>query len=248
MGVDKIRDKLGSVDVGGQTMDLSASEIKQFGSANDILIRVTESASDTDIADGIKGALKAGFPGSVDDTEWVRRQEKVGPVRDDPIDPEVDQPRHHLRVIHGPRDDTHPRPVEGRNAAFSRLWLHEASRVFCDRLINSDDKMWYQTLTSGLMKQKMRYDGDIEALFNESPPIFTDCLRPGVDVRVYEECADLARLANRARLGGFARRAAPFRPPESVSGAPAFPAAPLGAHRYAANRVRGSNIILYWVI
>jgi dynein heavy chain len=80
-------------------------------------------------------------------------------------------------------------------AAFSRLWLHEASRVFCDRLINSDDKMWYQTLTSGLMKQKMRYDGDIEALFNESPPIFTDCLRPGVDVRVYEECADLARLA-----------------------------------------------------
>jgi dynein heavy chain len=77
---------------------------------------------------------------------------------------------------------------------FSRLWLHETQRVFCDRLIDAHDKDWFEKLTAALMKSKFRYDGDIEVLYNETPAIFTDCLRPGADTRVYEECADLQRL------------------------------------------------------
>ncbi|MBT6144018.1 MAG: protein translocase subunit SecD [Gemmatimonadetes bacterium] len=77
--LEQIRQQLRSVDVGGQTADLSASEIKQFGSDQEILIRVTEDASGTDVADGIKAALKAGLSGSISEMDWVRRQEKVGP-------------------------------------------------------------------------------------------------------------------------------------------------------------------------
>lgn len=79
--IEDLRANLGKVPVGNRVLDLSASEIKQFGSPNDIMIRVTETEAGTDVADGIKQALKAGFAGSVpDEQEWVRRQEKVGPM------------------------------------------------------------------------------------------------------------------------------------------------------------------------
>jgi SecD/SecF fusion protein len=79
VSVQTLRDELKQVDVDGQTVDLSSSEIKLFGSESDILIRVTEEESGTNIADGIKATLKAGLAASVDDNDWVRRQEKVGP-------------------------------------------------------------------------------------------------------------------------------------------------------------------------
>lgn len=79
VSVHQIRSELGEVEVEGQTQDLSSSEIKQFGSPNDILIRVSESGPGINVADGIREALKAGFPGSIDESEWIRREEKVGP-------------------------------------------------------------------------------------------------------------------------------------------------------------------------
>ena len=77
--VEDIRSQLGSVPVGDEEIDLSKSEIKQFGSENDILIRVSESGAGTEVADGIMGVLKAGFASSIEELEWIRRQEKVGP-------------------------------------------------------------------------------------------------------------------------------------------------------------------------
>ncbi len=78
--VEQIRDLLDEVDLGDGTADLSASEIKKFGSDNDIIIRVSESESGTDVADGIKQVLKSGLGANIqNDLEWVRRQEKVGP-------------------------------------------------------------------------------------------------------------------------------------------------------------------------
>ena len=76
--VQELRDDLKRVDIDGQIVDLSGSEIKQFGTANDVLIRVTEEASGTDIADGIKATLRTSLAGSIN-ADWVRRQEKVGP-------------------------------------------------------------------------------------------------------------------------------------------------------------------------
>ena len=77
--VEDIRSQLGRVPVGDAEIDLSKSEIKQFGSENDILIRVSESGAGTEVADGIMGVLEAGFTNSIEEMEWIRRQEKVGP-------------------------------------------------------------------------------------------------------------------------------------------------------------------------
>ena len=78
--IERIRGLLDEVDLGEGTVNLSAAEIKQFGSDNDIIIRVSETEAGTDVADGIKQALKTGLAESVKgDMEWVRRQEKVGP-------------------------------------------------------------------------------------------------------------------------------------------------------------------------
>lgn len=77
--VEDIRGQLGSVPVGDAEIDLSKSEIKQFGSENDILIRVSESGAGTEVADGIMGVLESGFADNIEEMEWIRRQEKVGP-------------------------------------------------------------------------------------------------------------------------------------------------------------------------
>ena len=77
--VEDIRSQLDRVPVGDAEVDLSKSEIKQFGSENDILIRVSESGAGTEVADGIMGVLEAGFASSIAEMEWIRRQEKVGP-------------------------------------------------------------------------------------------------------------------------------------------------------------------------
>ena len=77
--VETLRNELKQVDVGGRTVDLSSSEIKRFGSANDLLIRVTEEETGTNIADGIKATLKTALADNIDASDWVRRQEKVGP-------------------------------------------------------------------------------------------------------------------------------------------------------------------------
>ena len=77
--VEDIRGQLGRVPVGDAEIDLSKSEIKQFGSENDILIRVSESGEGTAVADGIMEVLKSGFAANIAEMEWIRRQEKVGP-------------------------------------------------------------------------------------------------------------------------------------------------------------------------
>lgn len=78
--VSDIRDALSSVDVGSRTLDLRNSEIKEFGTPNDILIRVEEEAEGTAVADGIRNTLQARFASSVPvESEWLRRQEAVGP-------------------------------------------------------------------------------------------------------------------------------------------------------------------------
>ncbi len=80
VAVKDIRAKMGDVPVDDKILDLSSSEIKQFGSENDILIRTVESETGTDVADGIKQVLKSGFASNIpDELEWIRRQEKVGP-------------------------------------------------------------------------------------------------------------------------------------------------------------------------
>jgi SecD/SecF fusion protein len=77
--VEEVRGALGQVVVDDKTMDFSKSEIKQFGSPNDVLIRVSESEEGTEVARGIMAAIQERFPSNVQGVDWIRRQEKVGP-------------------------------------------------------------------------------------------------------------------------------------------------------------------------
>jgi dynein heavy chain len=39
---------------------------------------------------------------------------------------------------------------------FAKLWLHECSRVFADRLCTQEDREFYQTLVCDLLGQKFK--------------------------------------------------------------------------------------------
>lgn len=78
--VSDIREALSAVKIDDQTVDLRSSEIKEFGSPNDVLIRVQDAGEGTKTADAIKDALKVRFASSIpNEIDWLRRQEAVGP-------------------------------------------------------------------------------------------------------------------------------------------------------------------------
>jgi len=79
VSVAQVREQLARVPVGGRTMNLASSEIKQFGSPNDILIRVAGDPSGSDIGESILAVVRAGFRASVHEEDFIRRHEKVGP-------------------------------------------------------------------------------------------------------------------------------------------------------------------------
>jgi len=79
--VSKVRESLSKVVVGGQEFDFSKSEIKEFGSPNNILIRVPAGPEREGVLAAIKGKLRESFPQSISasSSDWIRRQEQVGP-------------------------------------------------------------------------------------------------------------------------------------------------------------------------
>ena len=61
-------------------LNLGSAEIKEFGTPNDILIRITEGTAGVQISDKIKDLIKSEFSGNIkDELEWMRREEQVGP-------------------------------------------------------------------------------------------------------------------------------------------------------------------------
>ena len=77
----------------------------------------------------------------------------------------------------------------------SRLFFHEAQRVFHDRLINNEDKQYFNTI---LAEMAGKYFGQqIEPkLFAEKPIIFGDFMKMGAEKndRLYEEIADYEKM------------------------------------------------------
>lgn len=64
-----------------------------------------------------------------------------------------------------------------------RLWYHENCRVFRDRLVNEEDRGWFD----GLLETKME---DLGVAFNKvcpfQPILYGDFMSPGSDVKSYE--------------------------------------------------------------
>jgi dynein heavy chain len=46
-----------------------------------------------------------------------------------------------------------------------RLWLHESTRVFADRLVNNDDKGWFFNNISTICQNILKTDCDKQELF-----------------------------------------------------------------------------------
>jgi dynein heavy chain len=78
-----------------------------------------------------------------------------------------------------------------------KLWAHEASRVFHDRLVNTEDKRWFTELVSDLVKSVFRMDYSHADLFESKPLIFGDFMKRGVpfEERQYDEVKDIKTMS-----------------------------------------------------
>eukprot|EP00744_Colponema_vietnamica_P002637 GILI01004106.1.p1 GENE.GILI01004106.1~~GILI01004106.1.p1 ORF type:complete len:1989 (+),score=654.53 GILI01004106.1:157-5967(+) len=77
--------------------------------------------------------------------------------------------------------------------SLARLWIHETMRVFHDRLINNEDKLWMTETIIKLLGFYFRIPWTHADVFqNRSPIMWVDCLRPGMgfEERQYEEVKD----------------------------------------------------------
>jgi len=84
-------------------------------------------------------------------------------------------------------------------ATMQRLWVHEACRVFHDRLINTEDKDYFKGMLFSLMSNNGLNDaGSYDDLFVNRTIMFGDFLRMGLDQaeRKYEEIEDMGKLLN----------------------------------------------------
>lgn len=77
-----------------------------------------------------------------------------------------------------------------------KLWIHETSRVFHDRLINEEDREWFKDTVQKQLFINFKLDWKKEDIFNKDPLIFADFLKRGLDQedKVYEEAKDFIKL------------------------------------------------------
>merc|ERR1719158_586763 len=79
--------------------------------------------------------------------------------------------------------------------SFVRLWIHETTRSFHDRLIDTGDRQVYQDIMLDLTRRHLGLSWTEEEVF-ATPIIFSNFTHPEVapEDRVYEEVADIAKL------------------------------------------------------
>ncbi|XP_073398257.1 dynein axonemal heavy chain 6 [Dendrobates tinctorius] len=87
-----------------------------------------------------------------------------------------------------------PGSVRDQSQIF-RLFCHECQRVFHDRLINSEDKLYFHTMLSEMASKHFGVQIDPE-YFVTKPIIFGDFIKVGADKadRVYEDLTDMEKI------------------------------------------------------
>ncbi|XP_041356323.1 dynein heavy chain 6, axonemal-like isoform X2 [Gigantopelta aegis] len=83
------------------------------------------------------------------------------------------------------------------NHQIFRLFCHEAQRVFHDRLINNEDKMFFHEIMSEMAHKHFGEEMDAKS-FVKNPILFGDFHKMGTNAedRMYEEFPDLKKLQN----------------------------------------------------
>ena len=74
-----------------------------------------------------------------------------------------------------------------------RLWIHEVSRVFYDRLINEEDRDWFRDLICELLGRHFNTRWSKEEIFINNSILFGDILKLDSN-KDYEEIKDLKKL------------------------------------------------------
>jgi len=83
----------------------------------------------------------------------------------------------------------------GTEAEMQRLWVHEVSRVFHDRLNTEEDRLWFYELENELLGRYFRTTLDKNLLMAGSQTIlFGDHLNLDNEVRLYQQITDLKLL------------------------------------------------------
>ena len=77
-----------------------------------------------------------------------------------------------------------------------RLWIHENMRVFHDRLINDEDKMYFKVMVHELAQKRLECQYNFEETFVDRKILFGDYLKMGAsgEDRFYQEVTDLKKL------------------------------------------------------
>jgi dynein heavy chain len=88
---------------------------------------------------------------------------------------------------------SHPKSIQTAEG-MQRLWVHEASRIFMDRLINKTDQEWFTSLVCDLLSRSFRSAMDFEDVFGESKVIFSDILKIDSGMKLYEDVRDRNKL------------------------------------------------------
>ncbi|OQR87505.1 dynein heavy chain 6, axonemal [Thraustotheca clavata] len=77
----------------------------------------------------------------------------------------------------------------------NKLWVHEACRVFGDRLNTKADTEWFEELIVHLLSSQFQVKWSINELFHAPCPlIFGDIFKPGTPNPLYELCEDNNRV------------------------------------------------------
>jgi dynein heavy chain len=88
---------------------------------------------------------------------------------------------------------SHPKSVQTAET-MQRLWVHEASRIFMDRLINKTDVDWFTSLVCDLLSRSFRSAMEFDDVFGESKVIFSDILKIDSGQKLYEDVKDRNKL------------------------------------------------------
>ena len=75
-----------------------------------------------------------------------------------------------------------------------KLWTHECSRIFEDRLVNNEDREWFQKLISKTMNAE--FSVEPKEIVGEGPLLYGDFMMPNTDNKNYEEITDMEKVTN----------------------------------------------------
>jgi len=94
------------------------------------------------------------------------------------------------------------RPVSCQSPdTFARLWVNEMSRVFSDRLIDNQDRGWFNDNVAELVNSQFRVSVEKAELFGETPIMWGDLLKLDAPVRLYEEITNKGKLFKQFQSG-----------------------------------------------